>query len=87
MESKLFIFLQPNKAVEVNRSNVEAKENSQKVALCKCAFRSIYFSQSLSERFSPAPCAACHTVWTLPPPSAVAEPSSGRSTAENPCGR
>lgn len=26
MESKIFIFMQTNKAVEVNRSNVEAKE-------------------------------------------------------------
>lgn len=41
----------------------------------------------LDERSSPALCAACRTVWTLPPPFSAAEPSSGQSTAGNPCER
>ena len=43
-------------------------------------------SQMLGERFSPAPCAGCHTIWTLPLLVSAEEPSSDRSTEVNPCG-
>lgn len=47
----------------------------------------LWISQMLNERFSPAPCAGCHTVWTLPPLVSAEELNSDQPTEVNPCGR
>lgn len=69
-------------------TTTEKKEAKSKVSIMSIYMSTYLFqiSQTLSERFSPAPCAGCHTTWTPPPLFSAEEPSSDRSTEANPCG-